>query len=454
MNKILIVDDDAGILKQLKWALEDEYQVLTASSKEEALRVIDSDAPSIVALDVNLNGARAASKEGIDILEEIMSKNASTKVIMVTGNDTKDIAIEAINKGAFDYYLKPVDIDELRIILKRVCYIQNLEKENRRLMDETYRGFKFEDMIGSSPQMNEVFRLIKRVAPADVAVLVSGESGTGKELAVRAIHYLSSRKDAPFTVINCGAIPENLLESELFGHEKGAFTDAHAQRKGKLETANKGTIFLDEIGEMSLGLQVKILRFLQEHVIERVGGNNLIELDIRVIAATNKDLRKRIKEGLFREDLYYRLSVMNVELPPLRERGEDILLLAHYFLNKFKADIPNKKIKGFTKQAKEMMRHFPWAGNIREMENKVRRALILAENSYITPSELGFAEENTVELYSDKLLLKEARQSAETRVIKKAFQEAKGNISLAAKILGVTRPTLYDLMSKYDIAAQ
>jgi len=453
--KILVVDDDLGMLKQLRWALDDEYEVLTASKREEALEKFKENKPDLIALDVDLNGADKTSREGLDILEELKVNNGcSNKVIMITGNDTKEIALEAIQKGAFDYYLKPIDVDELKVILKRALYIQNLEKENKRLEDELQHKFKFEDMVGSSDKMQEVFSLIRRVAPTDATVLITGESGTGKELVARATHYLSSRKDEPFVVVNCGAIPENLLESELFGHEKGSFTDAHAQRIGKLEIADKGTVFLDEIGEMSLNLQVKILRFLQERVIERVGGNDQIGLDVRIIAATNSDLAKKIEKGNFREDLYYRLSVINISLPALKERGDDVLLLANYLLNKYKNEVPHKSIKGFSKETKEAMLNFTWPGNIRELENRIRRALILAENPYITPLELGFEDHKNMDISLGKLSLKEARQNTDVAIIKKALQESKGNMSLAAKMLGVTRPTFYDLVKKYRIDAR
>jgi len=451
MIKLLIVDDDQGILKQLKWALETEYDLLLAASKDEALQKIHEQKPELVALDVNLDGLNPTEKGGIEVLDEIKNSNAFAKVIMITGNESKDIALEAIGKGAFDYYLKPINIEELKIILRRATYIQGLEKENKRITEELHDKFSFEHIVGSSPKMEEVFKLIRRVAPTDATVLVTGESGTGKELAARAIHFLSNRKDSPFMVINCGAIPENLLESELFGHEKGAFTDAHAKRIGKLEVANKGTVFLDEIGEMSLGLQVKILRFLQERVIERVGGNTPIELDVRIIAATNSDLTQKIKAGAFREDLYYRLSVLNIEMPPLRERGDDIFLLANYFLTKYSQEIKGKQMKGFTKEAKDIMKVYVWPGNVREMDNKVKRAVILAEDTYISPAELGFGKEKIDEKDTKKLLLKDARQELEMRMIKRALEETKGNMSLASKMLGITRPTLYDLIRKYGI---
>ncbi|RKY39688.1 MAG: sigma-54-dependent Fis family transcriptional regulator, partial [Candidatus Omnitrophota bacterium] len=332
--------------------------------------------------------------------------------------------------------------------------IYTLEKENQRLSEKLKKDYQFENLVGSSPLMEKVFQMIRRVAPTEATVLIVGESGTGRELVARAIHNLSPRKNYPFVVINCGAIPENLLESELFGYEKGAFTDAYTQKKGKLEVANKGTVFLDEIGEMSLSLQVKILRFLQEKVIERVGSNTPIGLDVRIIAATNQDLKERIKEGKFREDLYYRLSVININLPPLRKRKDDILLLANYFLNKYRKEAGGKKIKGFTKEAKNLMLNYSWPGNVREMENRIRRALILADNSFITPSDLGFEEKKDMDIgrETSKASLKEARRNLEIELIKKALKEAKGNVSLAAKLLDISRPTLYDLMKKYNIS--
>jgi len=453
LAKVLIVDDDVGILNQLKWALQEEYEVLVASNKEEGLRIIEEKVPELVALDVNLNGVSFSDKEGIEILDKIKSRFPFIKVIMVTGDDSKEIALEAINKGAYDYYVKPINIEELKIIFQRALYIQNLEKENKRLTEELQGRFKFEEMVGDSPQMQNIFSLIRKVAPTDATVLVTGESGTGKELVAKAIHSLSLRRDEPFIVINCASIPESLLESELFGHEKGAFTGAHIQRKGKLEVADRGTVFLDEIGEMSLSLQVKILRFLQEKVIERVGSNTPIELDVRIVAATNQDLKERIKEGKFREDLYYRLSVIHINLPPLRNRKDDILLLANYFLNKYKKEVSTKTIKGFTRQAKELMLRYYWPGNVREMENRVRSALILADNPFITPLDLGFEGKRDMNIVggTTKVSLKKARSTLEIELIKKALKEAKGNISLAAKILEISRPTLYDLMKKYNI---
>jgi len=454
--KLLIVDDDRAVLGQLEEALRADYELLLASDKEEALRLARVHKPELVALDVKLNGDALGGKDGIEILEEIKSRDFFSKVIVITEDATKESALEAISKGAFDYYLKPIDVEEFKVILRRVLYIQNLERQNKELSDELHNKFKFYDLVGNSPEMDEVFRLIRDVAPTDATVLVTGESGTGKELVAKAIHYLSPRKERPFIVINCGAIPENLLESELFGHEKGSFTDAHAKKTGKLEIADKGTVFLDEIGEMSLNLQVKILRFLQERVIERVGSNITIGLDVRVIAATNSDLSRKIAEGSFRDDLFYRLSVVNIQLPPLKERGDDILTLACYFLDKYKNDVAHKDIKGFTKEAKDAVKTYSWPGNIREMENRIKRAVILARNSFISPVELGFSRgddsDKDLDRNTEKLSLKEARRNLETELVKKALQETRGNMSLAAKMLGISRPSLYDLLRKHEIS--
>jgi two-component system, NtrC family, response regulator len=449
--RLLIVDDDEGVLKQLKWALNDEYEVHTASTKDEAIQVFQREKPSLFTLDVNLSPNMASNTEGLEILEVIKGADSLVKVVMVTANDARHVGLAAIDSGAFDYFLKPVRVEELKIILKRALYIQKLEEENQRLSRQA-EGAGFQEMIGNSGAMREVFSLIRRVAPTEATVFITGESGTGKELVARAIHYLSLRKDKPFVVINCGAIPENLLESELFGHEKGAFTDAHVKRIGKLEAAVGGTVFLDEIGDMSLGLQVKLLRFLQERVIERVGGNASIELDVRVVAATNCDIKKQIEKGDFREDLFYRLSVITLDLPPLRERGDDAELLANYFLHKYKQEAKAKTVKGFSRQSKAAIKSYAWPGNVREMENRIKRALILAENSFIKPSELGLGGDEDQDLAIEKFSLKEARRHIEIRYIKRALAECKGNVSLAAKMLGVTRPTFYDLLRKYDIS--
>lgn len=446
-DKILIVDDEEEIRKQLRWALSGDYEVIEASNKEAALGLVKEKKPSLVALDISLNSASKDNQEGMELLGEITAIDPKVKVIMVTGNDKKNNVLQAISQGAYDYYVKPINLEEIKVIFKRALYIQKLERENEKLTQELEEKHKFEEIIGASNQMQEVFEVIRRVSPTDVTVLINGESGTGKELVARAIHYCSPRKDKPFGVINCGAIPENLLESELFGHEKGSFTDAYTKKIGKFELADKGTIFLDEIGELSPALQVKILRFLQERVIERVGGNERMELDVRIVVATNSDLKKGIEKGVFREDLYYRLSVVSIQLPPLRERGEDTLLLANYYLNKFSQESA-KKIKGFSPEAIRAMERYPWPGNIRELENKIKRAVILSNNSFISPPDLGLE----VNKDNQAKLLKEAREQLDIKFISEALAKNKGNVSKAAKEIGISRVSLYDLMKKYGIS--
>jgi two-component system NtrC family response regulator len=445
-DKILIVDDEEEIRKQLKWALSNDYEVIEAYNKETTLGLVKEKRPDLVALDISLSPSSKDGQEGMELLGEIIGIDPKVKVIMITGNDKKDNTLKAIGQGAYDYYVKPINLEEIKVIFKRALYIQKLERENERLAQELEGRHKFEEIIGSCLKMQEVFNIIRRVSPTDATVIITGESGTGKELVARAIHYLSPRKDKPFGVINCGAIPENLLESELFGHEKGSFTDAHIKKIGKFELANKGTIFLDEIGELSLSLQVKILRFLQERVIERVGGSEQIALDVRIIAATNTDLKKKIQEGTFREDLYYRLSVVGIWLPPLRERGKDILLLANFYLNKLSQESA-KKIKGFSPEAIKAMEHYSWPGNIRELENKLKRAVILSNNSFISCEDLGLE----VNKDNQASLLKEAREQLDIKFIKEALAKNKGNVSRAAKKIGVSRVSFYDLMKKYGI---
>ncbi len=419
---------------------------MQAQDKHTALGLVREQRPDLVALDVSLTPGSTNGKEGMEILGELLNIAPRAKVIMITANDEKENMLEAVARGAYDYFVKPINLEEIRVVFKRALYIQKLEQENEKLVRELQEKHEFEEMVGSCVKMQEVFSIIKRVSPIDVTVLINGESGTGKELVARAIHYSSLRKDNPLVVINCGAIPENLLESELFGHERGAFTDAYNKKIGKFELANNGTVFLDEIGELSLSLQVKMLRFLQERVIERVGGNEQIELDVRIIAATNSDLKKKMQEGSFREDLYYRLSVVSVSLPPLRERNGDIELLANYCLQRFARE-SNKKIKGFSREAINAIKRYPWPGNVRELENKIKRAVILSNTHLITTQDLGLeiSSENTPRL------LKEAREQLEKRLIKEALMKSKGNISLAAREIGISRVGFYDLMRKYKI---
>ncbi|RKY74898.1 PEP-CTERM-box response regulator transcription factor [candidate division KSB1 bacterium] len=444
-NAILVVDDEEGIRTQLKWALASEYRVLLAANEEQAIQVLENENPNLVILDIAL-ATRTHNADGLQLLQKILAFNPKTKVVMITGNEKRALALQSIELGAYDFYQKPINMEELKITLKRALYIQKLELENEALFLRLQEKQKFADIIGSCPKMLEVFSIIKRISSTDATALIYGESGTGKELVARAIHFQSPRNKKPFVTINCGAIPENLLESELFGHEKGSFTGAHIQRKGKLEVANGGTVFLDEIGELSPALQVKILRFLQEKEIERVGGRTPIQLDVRVIAATNRDLNNEIETGRFRSDLYYRLSVITINLPPLRERGDDVILLANSFLHKFAREYGKSNYR-FDVESLKLMQQYHWPGNVRELENKVKRAVIMAEGNIITPEDLGLSiSEGTA-----KKSLRELVTELEKKTIAEALQRNKGNISQTARELKITRTTLYDLLKKYNI---
>lgn len=442
----MVVDDEEGIRTQLKWALSDEYKVILAEDADKAMELLHKERPNLVALDITLS-PYDGDTDGLEILQNIVKFDPTIKVIMITGNDKRDLALRSIQLGAYDFYQKPIDIDEFKIIVKRALYIQKLELENRSLALKLQKERRFQDIIGNCPQMIEVYNIIKKVSTTDATVLIYGESGTGKELVARAIHYQSARKDKPFITINCGAIPENLLESELFGHEKGSFTGAYFQKKGKFELANEGTIFLDEIGELTPPLQVKILRFLQEREIERVGGRQPIQLDVRIIAATNKDLQQEVAKGTFRRDLYYRLSVIAISLPPLRNRGDDILLLANSFLYQYSREY-GKRIRGFTPEAIKRMREYAWPGNVRELENKIKRAIILAEGSLIYPEDLDL---NFLGEGAKRRPLKELVEELEERCIREALKRNRGNISKAARELDLNRPTFYELMRRFKI---
>jgi len=380
------------------------------------------------------------------VLRNAMELDPESKVIVITGNETKHLALKAIQMGAYDYFTKPIDLQEIKVIINRAIYIQKLERENKLLLEKLEEERKFHGIIGNCPQMMKVFDIVHRVASTDATVLVYGESGTGKELVARAIHHQSPRKSKSFMPINCGAIPENLLESELFGHEKGAFTGAIGLRKGKFELADGGTIFLDEIGELSSALQVKILRFLQEKEIERVGGREAIGLDVRIIAATNKDLQREMEKGTFREDLYYRLSVVSLSLPPLRDRGEDIVLLANSFLNHFNKEY-GKSIKTFSSDALLQLQTYQWPGNVRELENRIKRAVIMARDNVLISEDLDLP----LGTKSRKSTLKEAKDELEEKFIREALIRHRGNISRAAREMSVSRATLYDLLEKHNI---
>jgi two-component system NtrC family response regulator len=446
LEKILIVDDEESILNQLRWGLAGEYEVLTASNMEEARRMMREEKPSIVTLDVTL-GPPSAGPEGLDLLDEIVERHPLTKVIMVTGNDSRENAIISIRRGAVDWYAKPIELDELRVILRRAVHIRNLEQAQPGGIAPRRR---YHRLVGESDAMKKVYQLIQRVAATDVTVLVLGENGTGKELVANAIHEAGPRREQPFVPINCGAIPENLLESELFGHERGSFTDAHRTKEGKFELADRGTLFLDEIGEVPLHLQVKLLRFLQEHKVERIGGREAVRVDVRVVAATNRDLKGMIAEAKFREDLYYRLGVITIQVPALRERGDDLRLLAEYFLE-FYSRQHKRRLRGFTQAALRAILVHPWPGNVRELENRVQRAVILAVDAYLRPEDLELepAGGSTEPLPT----LQAARDEAELRLLVDALTRNAGNVTRAARDIDVSRPTLHDLLRKHGIDA-
>jgi two-component system NtrC family response regulator len=444
-RKLLIVEDDAGLQKQLKWTFDD-FEVLQASNRQEALAHLRRSEPAVVLQDLGLPPDADGVSEGMATLKEILSLAPRTKVIVVTGNADKDSAVRAVGFGASDFYQKPLDTDVLRLIVDRAFHIHALEEQNRALRD-TQASSPLKGIIATDAGMLRVCRMVEKIAPASVSVLVLGESGTGKELIARAVHDLSERRKARFVAINCAAIPEQLLESELFGHEKGAFTGAIKTTPGKIEVADGGTLFLDEIGDMPLPLQAKLLRFLQARVIERVGGREEIPVDVRIVCATHRDLQALIAEQRFREDLYYRLSEVSVTLPPLRDRPGDAVVLAHAFLGRFGAEQGHPR-RGYTPQAIAAIQAWAWPGNVRELENKVKSAVIMAEGPLVTAEDLGLADAQ-----GDALLLnlKEVRTRAERQAILQAIALSDGTISRAADLLGVSRPTLYDMMDRYGI---
>jgi len=443
---LLLVDDDPEIRDQMKWALASEYEMLEASDRITALAHVRKAVPQLVLLDLGLPPDIDGASEGLAILRETLQLNPLAKVIVVTGNSDRAKAIAAIESGAYDFIEKPVQLDVLKVVLQRAAYLTNIERENRKLQQKSGLN-EFEGLIGDSTQMQDVFRMIRRVGPSDVPVLITGESGTGKELVARAIHRQSLRKEQAFVAINCGAIPETLLESELFGYEKGAFTGAVQQRKGRIESAQGGTLFLDEIGDIPLALQVKLLRFLQDHQIQRLGGKETIAVDTRVLAATNIDLQKAIGEGRFREDLYYRLCVVTMTVPSLCERGSDITLLARAFLLKFAGE-QKKPLKGFSPQAVDVLTSHAWPGNVRELENRVKRAVVMAEGRYVTPENLELQEPLSS---TDSSTLKASRENREKELVRLAMEKADGNVSRAAADLGISRPTLYQLLTRYGL---
>lgn len=446
MPNLLLVEDCPQILEQMKWGLKAVYRIFEAGTQTAAVDLLQREKIFLVTLDLGLPPEPNGVAEGLAALEHFLVVNPLAKVVVITGNQDRANALRAIQLGAYDFLEKPVDLEVLKTILQRAAYLAGLEQENQKLQEQQEKR-EFPEIIGSSPVMAKVFDTIRRVARSDISILIVGESGTGKELVARAIHRQSHRKEGPFIAINCGAIPETLLESELFGHEKGAFTGAHLQRRGRIESAHGGTLFLDEIGEISPALQVKLLRVLQERSVERVGGRVEISIDTRVLAATNLDLQLAMKEGRFREDLYYRLNTVTIPVPPLRERGADILMLSKSLLQRYSEEA-KKKISGFTREALMSLEQYQWPGNIRELENRIRRAVTLTDNQRISPEDLDLAppDEN-----QEQLTLKLARERVEKKIIEHTLAKTAGNITKAAMILDVSRPTLHDLISRHAI---
>ena len=448
--KLLIVEDDEGLQAQLKWAYDD-FEVIIVGDRASAIAALRAEEPPVVTLDLGLPPDPDGTSEGFAVLDEIVALKPDTKVIVASGHGARASALTAIERGAYDFYQKPVDIEQLGLIVRRALNLHRLEAENRAMAERAGEGNRvLGGLITAAPEMVRVARTIERVANTNVSVMLLGASGTGKELLARGLHDASARKHGGFVAINCAAIPENLLESELFGHEKGAFTGAVKTTEGKIELANGGTLFLDEVGDIPLPLQVKLLRFLQERQIERIGGRKAIDVDTRIVCATHQDLEAMIAGGRFREDLFYRLAEVVVKIPSLAERPGDATLLAKAFLKRFAREM-NPQVTGFAPDALVAIDAWPWPGNVRELENRVKRAAIMADGKLVTAADLdlqqGAAEDPAV------LNLKTARERADRKVIRHALARSEGNISNTAKMLGISRPTLYDLLKQYGLQA-
>jgi two-component system NtrC family response regulator len=448
LPKLLIVEDDPGLQAQLKWAYED-FEVLIAGDRATALALLRSEEPAVVTLDLGLPPDPDGTSEGFAVLDAIMALKPDTKVIVASGHGARESALRAISQGAYDFYAKPVDIDALGLIVRRALHLHRIEAENRQLAERAPEGNKvLGRLITGAPEMVKVARTIERVASTNVSVMLLGASGTGKELLARGVHESSPRRQGAFVAINCAAIPENLLESELFGHEKGAFTGAVKTTEGKIEQASGGTLFLDEVGDIPFPLQVKLLRFLQERTIERIGGRRSIEVDTRIVCATHQNLEAMITDGRFREDLFYRLAEIVVRIPSLAERPGDAALLARAFLTRFAAEM-NPSVKGFAPDALAAIDAWTWPGNVRELENRVKRAVIMADGKLVSAADLDLAEPSEDE--ANPLNLKSAREVTDRKMIRHALARSEGNISSTARLLGISRPTLYDLLKQYDL---
>jgi two-component system NtrC family response regulator len=455
-EKLLLVDDDPGILRQLAWSFPD-YELLTASDETSAIEQVTAQHPKVVSLDLGLPPDPDGSTVGLRILDQILTVAPRTKVIVVSGSENREDAVQAVARGAWDFFQKPIDSDALGLIVNRAFHVARLEAENCRL--KATSGQALPGVITADRSMLEVCRTIERVAPTSVNVLILGESGTGKELLARALHLKSPRAEHPFVAINCAAIPDTLLESELFGYEKGAFTGATRQVKGKIETAHHGTLFLDEIGDMPFNLQAKLLRFLEERRIERLGGRSEIDVDVRIVSATHQPLMKRVDEEQFRQDLLYRLAGLTIEIPPLSARGEDTLLLAQHFIDAF-ANENDRPAKLLGEDAKRVLMAHGWPGNIRELANTVQRAVILAEGRTIKASDLSLDSKpgavtdlpttSNRQHQTEFISLRDARDQAERQAVDAAVKKSEGNLSTAAKLLGISRPTLYALLRRHE----
>lgn len=445
MKKLLIIDDDKGIQKQLKWSLSD-YDAVLAADRESAIAAVRRHEPRVVTLDLGLPPDEANATEGLLALQEILTIAPYTKVIVITGNDDRANALKAISAGAYDFYQKPIDADVIDVIVARAFSVAAIEEENRKMREVAGSDI---GIIGNSEAIDRLRMMVKRIAPTQITALLLGESGTGKEVTANAVHIASDRKSKPFVAINCASIPENLLESELFGFEKGAFTGAHRMTKGKIECAEGGTLFLDEIGDMPFSLQAKLLRFLQEKTIERLGGRQEINVDVRVVCATNQNLEEMVAEKTFREDLFYRVSEITLNIPPLRDRDEDVLILAQYFLQMYASEY-KRNVKSFSEDGLSAIKAHKWPGNIRELQNKVKSSVIMTTGTQVTAFDLGFYDHSDTE-FALSLNLRTVREKAESLAIQKAYALAEGNMSKASELLGVTRPTLYSLIEKYSL---
>jgi len=447
-NKLLVVEDDPGLQSQIRWCFEN-YDVFLANDRKSAIEQIHKNKPAVVTLDLGLPPHEDDPSEGFATLEQILEIEPDTKVIVVTGQEEHENAVKAIGLGAYDFYSKPFEPEIISVIVNRAFRLLELEDENQRLQTNIPSQESFEGIIACSPQMQSLCKAIEKVAPSDATVLLLGESGTGKELCARGLHTLGSNRGGNFIAINCAAIPETLLESELFGYEKGAFTGANKKTLGKIEYADGGTLFLDEMGDLPFSLQAKLLRFLQERVVERVGGHEPIPVNVRVVCATHQNLREKIENGSFREDLFYRISEIPLEIPPLRDREGDVIILARFFFEQYN-EAHGRKLRGFTKDALGAMESYAWPGNVRELQNRIKRAVIMTDGKQVSSKdlELDRATSETINFN-----LRDIREKAERQTILRALSHANGKVAPAAELLCVSRPTLYDLMKKLKITA-